>query len=94
MTSTTNDLVEIQERGIGSRLSKDGLSCLQVQSKTLRSKPQTVLPSTSSVASAVAQNALKARSKTRVPQDPNSVASIQRQLDPLAFDPIVKKLTN
>ncbi len=66
----------------------------KVQSKTLRSKPQTVLPSTSSVASAVAQNALKARSKTRVPHDPNSVASIQRQLDPLAFDPTIKKLTN
>ncbi len=41
-----------------------------------------------------AQNALKTRSQKRVPHDPNSVASIQRQLDPLAFDPIVKKLTS
>jgi len=37
---------------------------------------------------------VKTRSQKRVPYDPNSVASIQRQLDPLAFDPIVKKLTN
>ena len=66
----------------------------KVQSKTLRSKPQTVLPPTSSVASGVAQNAMKTRSQKRVPYDPNSVASTQRQLDPIAFDPIVKKLTN
>ena len=66
----------------------------KVQSKTLRAKPQTVLPPSNSVASVKAQNVLRARSQNRVPYDPNSVASIQRQLDPLAFDPIVKKLTN
>lgn len=66
----------------------------KVQSKTLRSKPQTVVPPSNSVASVGAQNSLKTRSQKRVPHDPNSVASIQRQLDPLAFDPIVKKLTN
>jgi hypothetical protein len=94
LTSTTKDLVEIQERGIGSRLSKDELSCLQVQSKTLKSKPQSVSPQGNSLASVGTQNALKTRSQKRVPYDPNSVASIQRQLDPLAFDPNVKKLTN
>jgi len=66
----------------------------KVQTKTLKSKPQTVLPPSSSVASVGAQNAVKTRSQKRVPHDPNSVASIQRQLDPLAFDPIVKKLAN
>lgn len=66
----------------------------KVQSKTLRSNPQTVLPPSSSVASVGAQNAVKTRSQKRVPHDPNSVASIQRQLDPLAFDPIVKKITS
>jgi len=66
----------------------------KVQAKTLKSKPQTVLPPSSSVASGGAQNALKTRSQKRVPHDPNSVASIQRRLDPLAFDPIVKKLTS
>ena len=66
----------------------------KVQSKTLKSKPQTVLPPSSSNASVGAQNAVKPRSQKRVPYDPNSVASIQRKLDPLAFDPIVKKLAN
>jgi hypothetical protein len=66
----------------------------KVQSKSDRSKPQTVLPPSSSVASVKAQNAVKTRSQKRIPYDPNSVASIQRQLDPLAFDPIVKKLSN
>ena len=66
----------------------------KVQSKTSKSTPQTVLPPSSSDASVGAQNAVKTRSQKRVPHDPNSVANIQRQLDPLAFDPIVKKLTN
>ena len=35
----------------------------------------------------------KTRSE-RLTHDPNSVANIQRQLDPLAFDPTIKKLTN
>jgi hypothetical protein len=30
----------------------------------------------------------------RVFHNPNSVANIQRQLDPLAFDPTIKKLTS
>jgi hypothetical protein len=66
----------------------------KVQSNAVKSKPQNVLPPSSSVASGVAQNALRTRSQKRAPHDPNSVASIQRQLDPLAFDPIVKKLTS
>ena len=46
------------------------------------------------VASVGDQNEVKTRSKKRVPRDPNSVAIIQGQLDPLAFDPIVKKLAS
>jgi hypothetical protein len=65
----------------------------KVQSKKLKSKPQTPLPQSSSVTSVGAQNAVKTRSQTHVPHDPNSVASTQQQLDPLAFDPILKKLT-
>ena len=76
------------------KTSAQEIQSQKVQSKTLKSKPQTVLPPSSIVASVGAQNALKTRSQKRVPQDPNSVASIQRKLDPLAFDPIVKKLTN
>jgi hypothetical protein len=76
------------------KTSAQAIQSQKVQTKTLKSKPQTVLPSSSSATSGGAQNALKARSQKRVPYDPNSVASIQRQLDPLAFDPIVKKLSN
>ena len=39
------------------------------------------------------QSAAMTRSE-RLTHDPNSVANIQRQLDPLAFDPTIKKLTN
>jgi hypothetical protein len=76
------------------KTSAQEIQSQKVQSTTVKTKPQTVLPSTSSVASVSAQNAVKTRSQKRVPHDPNSVASIQRQLDPLAFDPIVKKLTS
>ncbi len=76
------------------KTSAQELQRQKVQSKTLKSVPQTVLPSSSSVASTVAQNAVKTRSQKRMPYDPNSVASIQRQLDPLAFDPNVKKLSS
>jgi hypothetical protein len=76
------------------KTSAQDIQSKKVQSKSVRSKPQTVLQPSSSVASGVAQNAQKTRSQKRVPNDPNSVASIQRQLDPLAFDPIVKKLTS
>jgi hypothetical protein len=46
------------------------------------------MPSSSATAS-VGKNQSK-----RVQHNPNSVAKIQRQLDPLAFDPIVKNLAN
>jgi hypothetical protein len=76
------------------KTSAQEIQSQKVQSKSLKSKPQTVLPQTNSDASVGTQNALKTRSQKRVPYDPNSVASTQRQLDPIAFDPIVKKLTN
>ena len=61
----------------------------KVQSKTLKSKPKTTSVPNSSTAASVGKNQLK-----RVIHNPNSVANIQRQLDPLAFDPTIKKLTN
>jgi hypothetical protein len=61
----------------------------KVQSNAVKSKPKTTsVPSSSATASVG-----KIQSK-RVLHNPNSVANIQRQLDPLAFDPTVKKLTN
>jgi hypothetical protein len=61
----------------------------KVQSNAVKSKPKTTsVPSNS----ATAMNA-KNQSK-RVLHNPNSVANVQRQLDPLAFDPTIKKLTS
>ena len=61
----------------------------KVQSNAVKYKPKTTsVPSSSAVAS-VGKNQSK-----RVQHNPNSVANIQRQLDPLAFDPTIKKLTN
>jgi len=76
------------------KTSAQEIQSQKVQSKKLKSKPQTFLPPTSSVDSVGAQNAVKTRSQKLVPYDPNSVANIQRQLDPFAFDPIVKKLSS
>ena len=76
------------------KTSAQEIQSQKVQSKSLKSKPQTVLPQTNSDASVGTQNALKTRSQKRVPHDPNSVASIKRQLDPFAFDPTITKLIN
>ena len=76
------------------KTSAQAIQSQKVQSKTVKSKPQTLSSPSSSVASVGDQNAVKTRSQKRVPHDPNSVTSIQRQLDPLAFDPIVKKFTS
>ena len=81
------------QKSKAKKTSAQEIQSQKVQSKTAISKPQTVLPPSSSVASVGAQNAQRARSQKRVPYDPNSVASIQRKLDPLAFDPNLKKFT-
>ena len=61
----------------------------KVQSKAVKSKPKTTSVPSSSASASVGKNQSK-----RVIHNPNSVANIQRQLDPLAFDPTIKKLTN
>ena len=61
----------------------------KVQSNAVKSKPKTTSAPSSSASASVEKNQSK-----RVLHNPNSVANIQRQLDPLAFDPTVKKLTN
>ena len=76
------------------KTSAQEIQSQKVQSKRLKSKPQTVSAPSNSVTSVGAQNAMKTRSQKRTPHNPNSVASIQRQLDPLAFDPIAKDMTN
>ena len=61
----------------------------KVQSNAAKSKPKTTSVQSSSDSASVGKNQSK-----RVLHNPNSVANIQRQLDPLAFDPTIKKLTS
>jgi hypothetical protein len=61
----------------------------KVQSNIVKSKPKTTSMPSSSATAVTAKN-----QSQRVLHNPNSVANIQRQLDPLAFDPTIKKLTS
>ena len=61
----------------------------KVQANAVKSKPKTSSVPSNSASASVGKNQSK-----RVIHNPNSVANIQRQLDPLAFDPTIKKLTN
>jgi hypothetical protein len=71
------------------KTSAQKIQSQKVQSKSVRSKPQTTSVPSSSATASVGKNQSK-----RALHNPNSVANIQRQLDPLAFDPTIKKLTN
>ena len=71
------------------KTSAQAIKQKKVQSNAIKSKPKTTSMPSSSATSSVG----KIQSK-RVQHNPNSVANIQRQLDPLAFDPTIKKLTN
>ena len=61
----------------------------KVQSNIVKSKPKTTSVPSNSATASIGKNQSK-----RVLHNPNSVANIQRQLDPLAFDPTIKKLTS
>ena len=61
----------------------------KVQSNAVKSVPITTSVPSSSATAVTAKNQSK-----RVLHNPNSVANTQRQLYPLAFDPMIKKLTN
>ena len=61
----------------------------KVQSNAVKSKPKTTSVPSNSATASIGKNQSK-----RVLHNPNSVSNIQRQLDPLAFDPTIKKLTS
>jgi len=65
----------------------------KVFSNTTKSTLATPQTSVTSNSIKSPQSAAMTRSQ-RVTHDPNSAANIQRQLDPLAFDPTIKKLTS
>jgi hypothetical protein len=71
------------------KTSAQAIQQQKVQSNAVKSVPKTPSVPSSSVSASVGKNQSK-----RVQHNPNSVANIQRQLDPLAFDPTIKKLTN
>ena len=71
------------------KTSAQAIQQQKVQSNAVKSKPKTTSVPSSSANASVGKNQSK-----RVFHNPNSVANIQRQLDPLAFDPTIKKLTN
>ena len=64
----------------------------KVFSNTAKSNLATPQTPVTSASSQTPQNAAKTRSE-RLTHDPNSVANIQRQLDPLASSDVVKRLT-
>lgn len=95
VTATTKQSKAFKPKIVSPQPSKTKKTSAQeiqrqkVQSDAVKSVPKTTsLPSSSATAS-VGKNQSK-----RVLNNPNSVANIQRQLDPLAFDPTIKKLTN
>jgi hypothetical protein len=61
----------------------------KVQANIVKSVPKTTSVPSHNATAVTAKNQSK-----RVLHNPNSVANIQRQLDPIAFDPTIKKLTN
>ena len=71
------------------KTSAQKLQRQKVQSNAVKSVPKTTSAPSSSASASVGINKSK-----QVLHNPNSVANIQRQLDPLAFDPTIKKLTN
>ena len=75
-----------------SKIKKTSAQAIQqqkVQSNNVKSKPKTTSVPSSSATASIGKNQSK-----QVLHNPNSVTNVQRQLDPLAFDPTFKKLTN
>ncbi|MEY3515476.1 MAG: hypothetical protein RLY38_628 [Actinomycetota bacterium] len=87
--SWTQDHQNIPLQPSTKKTSAQEIQRQKVQSNAVKSVPKTTSVPSSSVSASVGKNQSK-----RVQHNPNSVANIQRQLDPLAFDPTIKKLTN
>mgnify|MGYP000869973609 CR=1 FL=1 len=75
--------------GKAKKTSAQDIQRQKVQSNIVKSVPKTTSVPSSSATASVGKNQSK-----RVLHNPNSVANIQRQLDPLTFDPTIKKLTS
>lgn len=71
------------------KTSTQAIQQQKIQSNAVKSVPKTNSLPSSSVSASVGKNQSR-----RVQHNPYSVANNQRQLDPFAFDPTIKKLTN
>jgi hypothetical protein len=69
-------------------------SAQEIQRQKVQSNAVKSVPKTTSVPSSSASDSVEKNQSKRVFHNPNSVANIQRQLDPIAFDPTIKKLTS
>ena len=69
-------------------------SAQEIQRQKVQSNADKSVPKTTSVPSSSASASIEKNQSKRVLHNPNSVANIQRQLDPIAFDPTIKKLTS
>jgi len=76
------------------KTSAQAIQQQKFQSNAVKSKPKTTYVPSSSPTSVDAQKTLKTKTQKRVPPDSNSVADVQKQLDPLVFDRTLTKLTN
>ena len=66
----------------------------EIQRQKVQANAVKSVPKTSSVPSSSATASVEKNQSKRVLHNSNSVDNTQRHLDPLAFDPTVKKLTN
>jgi hypothetical protein len=71
------------------KTSAQAIQRQKVQFNAVKSVPKTTSVPSSSATAVVGKNQSK-----RILHNPNSVTNVQRQLEPLAFDPTIKKLTN
>jgi hypothetical protein len=69
-------------------------SAQEIQRQKVQSNDVKSVPNTTSVPSSSATASIGKNQSKRVLHNPNSVANTQRQLDPIAFDPTIKKLTS
>ncbi len=89
MTLQRTDVIEATKNLFQDTLLTTVFQRQKVQSNIVKSVPKTTSVPSSSATASVGKNQSK-----RVLHNPNSVSNIQRQLDPLAFDPTIKKLTS
>ncbi len=95
VTATTKQSKAFKPKIVSPQPSKTKkTSAQEIQRQKVQSNAVKSVPKTTSVPSSSATTSVGKNQSKRVLNNPNSVANIQRQLDPIAFDPTIKKLTS